>query len=810
MIHVDESDPIGEIEPNFPTRDVTIRRGVDAKEHYEMIKEIGRGKFGTVYKCREKSTGLQLAAKFVPIPKREDRRNVEREVEIMNSLHHHLIIQLYDAFEFGKMMCVVLDLIEGGELFERVIDDDFILTEKACIVFVRQLCEAMEFVHRKNILHLDLKPENIMCLTREGNRIKIIDFGLARKFDPNKKLQVLFGTPEFVAPEVVNFDSISYGTDMWSVGVICYVLLSGLSPFMGETDIETMANVTIAKYDFDDDAFRDVSSEAIDFISSLLVKDAASRMTASECLEHVWLKKRPSRPTLAPKPLAVPPPKYIKEPSPIPNNKSQIGNLDTTKDNLKTFVERWGEHPNSPYIFDTDAQFIAPLSEDSGSISTQPINDGNLSSRGCSPSPCGSVSSSQDVADTENELKELDTNSPDMVNGGEEWSESPKPTNKMFREYLQCFERRNSDSNFVLKHSNSMEKINLADEIKKLSDRLLMLSAIKVDKDEEKSDAGNPTEIPEKTDNRTKPEIKPKPDVKVKQSTAEKSDPKVKSNFKEELKGQVKNEIKVEPEKPEKSSIEEKSKIQKPTSEASSTGGKSPQMAPKSKSENPRSKVDISKTRSNLVESFNKSINQAHSERNEIHTKTSQFTRSRSVIGNSLISSITESLSRHTKTSVSITKEPKINGFSERLTKTIEETPKVTAEDKLTLKTAPISVPWAAANRRTKFRMTQFSRDVPVGSPHQHQPIYIEEAANTTKDCLLHLLEKYSGVSESRTPSISTLGRHQSFSCAWGAEEDLEQRSMNSINAFFQRHASHMGKSSVKQMQATIEGKGKI
>uniref|UniRef100_A0A1L8DKT0 Putative serine/threonine protein kinase n=2 Tax=Nyssomyia neivai TaxID=330878 RepID=A0A1L8DKT0_9DIPT len=782
MIHVDESDPIGEIEPNFATRDVTIRRGVDAKEHYEMIKEIGRGKFGTVYKCREKSTRLELAAKFVPIPKRDDRRNVEREVEIMNSLHHPLIIQLYDAFEFGKMMCVVLDLIEGGELFERVIDDDFILTEKACIVFVRQLCEAMEFVHRKNILHLDLKPENIMCLTREGNRIKIIDFGLARKFDPNKKLQVLFGTPEFVAPEVVNFDSISFGTDMWSVGVICYVLLSGLSPFMGETDIETMANVTISKYDFDDDAFRDVSSEAIDFISSLLVKDAASRMTATECLEHVWLKKRPPRPSLAPKPIAVPPPKYIKEPSPVPNNKILNGNLDTTKDNLKTFVERWGEHPNSPYIFDTDAQFISPLSEDSGSMSTQPINDGNLSSRGCSPSPCGSVSSSQDVADMEAELKELDNNSPDMVNG-EEWTESPKPSNKMFREYLQCFERRNSDSNFVLKHSNSMEKINLADEIKKLSDRLLMLSAINIDKDQEKSDADKPSEIKDKIGVKKKPETKAKLDNK----SSEDKKTEVKSEVKEKMK--VKSDVKTN----NKETIK---------AEVSPVGGRSP------KSNSSGSKHEIPNTKSNLVESFNKSINQVNNERTEIISKTSQFTRSRSVIGNSLISSITESLARHTKTSVSITKEPKINGFTERLTKTIEETPAVSAADKITLKTAPITVPWA--NRRTKFRMTEFSRDVPVGSPHQHPPIYIEEAANTTKDCLLHLLEKYNGVSETRTPSISTLGRHQSFSCAWGAEEDLEKRSMNSINAFFQRHASHMGKSSVKQMQATIEGKGKI
>jgi len=320
-IKVDENDPVGELEPSFPYRDVIIRRNVDMKEFYDLEEEIGRGKFGTVYRCREKSTGLTLAAKFVGIARREDRRNVEREVDIMRMLQHPRIIQLYDAFEASNVMCVVQELIEGGELFDRVIGDDFILTEKSCTVFVRQICEGVAFIHSKNILHLDLKPENILCLTRTGNRIKIIDFGLARQFDPTKKLQVLFGTPEFVAPEVVNFDSIGFGTDMWSVGVICYVLLSGLSPFMGETDVETMANVTIAQYDFDDEAFDDISEDAKDFIRKLLVKNREARYTAAECLCHPWLARRPPLEPLG---------------------------LDATKDNLRDTVERWGEREPSP------------------------------------------------------------------------------------------------------------------------------------------------------------------------------------------------------------------------------------------------------------------------------------------------------------------------------------------------------------------------------------------------------------------------------------------------------------------------------
>lgn len=106
---------------------------------------------------------------------------------------------------------------------------------------------------------------------------------------------------------------------MWSVGVICYVLLSGLSPFMGETDIETMANVTIAKYDFDDDTFNDVSKDALDFISKLLVKDPLIRLNSTACLEHTWLKRKPqTKPQVAPKPIAIPPVKMKdKTPSPV-------------------------------------------------------------------------------------------------------------------------------------------------------------------------------------------------------------------------------------------------------------------------------------------------------------------------------------------------------------------------------------------------------------------------------------------------------------------------------------------------------------
>ncbi|CAM1295998.1 Uncharacterised protein g1436 [Pycnogonum litorale] len=296
MIHVDETDPEGEIDQPFEPRKVKIKEGLSIENEYKLLEELGRGKFGTVYKCSEKTSGRVLAAKFITTPQPQDRKDVIRELEIMQDLQHPRLLQLYDAFDDRtQKMCLVLELIEGGELFERVIDDDFILTEKACSVFLRQICEGVGFMHSQNILHLDMKPENVLCVSRTGNRIKLIDFGLARRYDPRKKLQVMFGTPEFAAPEVVNFDTIGYKTDMWSVGVITYVLLSGLSPFMGDTDCETMANVTKGNYDYEDESFDEISEEAKDFINKLLVKKQSERMSAADCLKHTWLKKKKTK-----------------------------------------------------------------------------------------------------------------------------------------------------------------------------------------------------------------------------------------------------------------------------------------------------------------------------------------------------------------------------------------------------------------------------------------------------------------------------------------------------------------------------------
>uniref|UniRef100_A0ABI7W840 Myosin light chain kinase 3 n=1 Tax=Felis catus TaxID=9685 RepID=A0ABI7W840_FELCA len=256
---------------------------------------LGGGRFGQVHRCTEKSTGLSLAAKIIKVKSAKDREDVKNEVYIMNQLSHVNLIQLYDAFESKNSFTLVMEYVDGGELFDRITEEKYQLTELDVILFTKQICEGVHYLHQHYILHLDLKPENILCVNQTGHQIKIIDFGLARRYKPREKLKVNFGTPEFLAPEVVNYEFVSFPTDMWSVGVITYMLLSGLSPFLGETDAETMNFIVNCSWEFDADTFEGLSEEAKDFVSRLLVKEKSCRMSATQCLKHEWLNNLPDK-----------------------------------------------------------------------------------------------------------------------------------------------------------------------------------------------------------------------------------------------------------------------------------------------------------------------------------------------------------------------------------------------------------------------------------------------------------------------------------------------------------------------------------
>ncbi|KAG2459419.1 MYLK protein, partial [Polypterus senegalus] len=292
-----ESDPL--------YRDVEINKSQKVSEFYNIEERLGTGKFGQVFKLVEKKTGKSWAGKFIKAFSAKDKENVRQEIGIMNCLHHPKLVQCVDAFEGKSDIVMVMEIISGGELFERIIDEDFELTEREVIKYMLQIVDGVQFIHQQGIVHLDLKPENIMCVNKTGSKIKLIDFGLARRLESASDLKVLFGTPEFVAPEVINYEPIGYATDMWSIGVICYILVSGLSPFMGDNDNETLANVTSATWDFDDEAFDEISDDAKNFISSLLKKDmkAIGRLSSMAMISGLSAKKgnSPTSPTVSEK-----------------------------------------------------------------------------------------------------------------------------------------------------------------------------------------------------------------------------------------------------------------------------------------------------------------------------------------------------------------------------------------------------------------------------------------------------------------------------------------------------------------------------
>ncbi|KAK6766101.1 hypothetical protein RB195_025794 [Necator americanus] len=290
-ILVDEHYPTEIDEPPLFDKIESIRSNVKFEQCYERSKLIGDGKFGKVYLVRERATGTEFAAKVIRLKQQADRQEVEREVSILTQLRHPRIAQIYDAFyTANNEVVLVMEIVRGGELFDRVADENYVLTEQAVVMIICQLCEAIDYIHEQNILHLDIKPENIMCVSQTGNRIKLIDFGLARYYDGTQELRYMAGTPEFAAPEVIKYEQLDFSTDMWSVGVITYILLSGYSPFLGENICETYCNVEKGAWEFTEE-FDSVSEEAKDFVSRLIVYDKRKRMLPKECLAHPWIAK---------------------------------------------------------------------------------------------------------------------------------------------------------------------------------------------------------------------------------------------------------------------------------------------------------------------------------------------------------------------------------------------------------------------------------------------------------------------------------------------------------------------------------------
>ncbi|XP_012692686.2 serine/threonine-protein kinase 17B [Clupea harengus] len=259
---------------------------------YEITGELGRGKFAVVKRCVEKATGKVFAAKFLKKRRRgrDCRAEVVHEMAVLEVARNNpRVVNLHVAYETDHDIVLLMEYAAGGEIFDHCVSDE-LLPESQITRLIRQTLEGVHHLHQCGVVHLDLKPQNILLtnLSPLGD-IKLVDFGLARRLGTAGELREILGTPEYVAPEILNYEPITTATDLWSVGVIAYMLVTGESPFAGDNKQETFLNVSQVNVDFSRETFSLVSELAVDFIRKLLVKVPEDRPSAADCMTHPWL-----------------------------------------------------------------------------------------------------------------------------------------------------------------------------------------------------------------------------------------------------------------------------------------------------------------------------------------------------------------------------------------------------------------------------------------------------------------------------------------------------------------------------------------
>ncbi|XP_031107310.1 phosphoenolpyruvate carboxylase kinase 2-like [Ipomoea triloba] len=259
---------------------------------YQLCEEIGRGRFGTVYRCFSPVTGESYACKTIEknlLLDSTDRECLEKEPKILQFLAGDSnILRLVDIYEDDNYLHVVTELCAGGDLYERVVARGALPEAEAAGIF-RQLMSAIGRCHVTGIAHRDVKPDNVL-FDSEGN-LKLADFGSAEWFGgyEDRMMNGVVGTPYYVAPEVLMGRDYNEKVDVWSAGVILYIMLAGAPPFFGETPAETFEAVLRANLRFPTRLFRSVSPEAKDLLRKMMCKDPYRRLSAEQVLRHPWV-----------------------------------------------------------------------------------------------------------------------------------------------------------------------------------------------------------------------------------------------------------------------------------------------------------------------------------------------------------------------------------------------------------------------------------------------------------------------------------------------------------------------------------------
>jgi serine/threonine protein kinase len=262
-------------------------------QKYQLGEILGKGAFSVVRECVDKATGTKYACKCISKQSMgaEDLEGLMQEKDIMLACDHPNIIKLYEFFDEEEHYYMVLENMTGGELFDRIVAKNFYneLDARECI---HTVLEALNYIHSNKIAHRDLKPENLLLASMDDDHnVKLADFGFAKKCNTLKCLSTQCGTPGYVAPEILRGKQYDYSADMWSIGVIMYIIIGGYPPFYEDNQQQLFDKIKAADYEFHREFWDNISDDAKDLISRCICLDVDARITCEQAINHPWLKK---------------------------------------------------------------------------------------------------------------------------------------------------------------------------------------------------------------------------------------------------------------------------------------------------------------------------------------------------------------------------------------------------------------------------------------------------------------------------------------------------------------------------------------
>ena len=271
----------------------------DPDEDYKRLNFLGEGSFASVYRVQNRYTDVICAMKIIKKNfscSAEDEKDIFNEINILRMMDHPGVLKLFEFYSNKQNYSIVTELCPGGELFQQIIDRGP-FDEKYSAFIMYQLFSAINYCHKMHIVHRDLKPENILIVDKDRNGypiIKVCDFGTSKIFQKGRAERKLVGSSYYIAPEVLS-KHYNEKCDLWSCGVIMYILLSARPPFGGQDDEEIMERVSTGEYDLESPPFNKLSSNALDLIKKLLTMDYNERISAEQALNHPWFKANKSQ-----------------------------------------------------------------------------------------------------------------------------------------------------------------------------------------------------------------------------------------------------------------------------------------------------------------------------------------------------------------------------------------------------------------------------------------------------------------------------------------------------------------------------------